>query len=209
MHITNHYGSLPTGVRDEFHAGSMWRIARKQINRSTALIRPMSPLEDKAKRAFTTASGPPLPVTRSTIKFDKLHHGQARRGKLALKQLEDEPTNVEKQAAFRHTIADLARTRFFIDAKVERGGASVYPDQVWGIPPERLQSSAPKAGRLAPTSDVTSGLEFTVSYNRHRGSNIKSQLLRMPSPRRSKMRINIHKLLPDSHFALGAFHIDI
>lgn len=206
--MSNRFGSLPTGIRDEFDASSMWRLANQQINRSRAMIRPLSPLESKTQRTFATQAGPPLPVARSSVKFDKKHHGQARRAKLALKQLDLDPTHTGKEDEFRRATKDLARSRYFIDADVEWGGATVYPDPVWGVSPERVHTPAGKPGRNEPREDVSSGIEFSVSYNRHRGYNIKSQAMKMPCPRRIKKRINIHKLLPDSHYALGAFHVN-
>ena len=206
MDMSNRFGAVPTSVRDEFDAVSLWKSSRLRITRSRALIRPLSPLEIKAGRAYAASEGPPIPVSQSSIRFDRSHHGQARRAKLALKQLEDDPVNAIKQGEFRNSLAELSRTRYVIAADVERGGASVYPDEVWGVQPERIQAAAARAGRFAWHN--SSGIEFSVSYNRHRGANITTQALKMPSPRRAARKRNVHKLLPDSHFALGAFNAD-
>ena len=75
----------------------------------------------------------------------------------------------------------------------------------WGVLPERVHTPAGKPGRNELVK--TLAVQNEGPYNRHRGYNIKSQAMKMPCPRRIKKRINIHKLL-DSHYALGAFHVN-
>ena len=210
MGVSNEYGAIPTGVREEeWDASDTLRagirsVMKLQRNLAKTFRRPLTPLETKATRVFTSADVPP-PVAQSSVRFDRHHHGQARRGKLALKQLEDEPHSRKKQAAFKQMVNEISRSRYVLDAPVARG-AAIYPDPVWGVEPERLRSP-PTTLKRQDRVQSSVGTEFAVGYHVHRGQKIKSHRPLLPAPR-GKSMVNIHKLLPDSHFALGNFHQD-
>ena len=144
----------------------------------------------------TWSNDAPEPVSRCSLRFDVTHRLLTRQAHLALRGIIDEPASRNEEARFKYHTRELSRARYSLDAPVE-SGAVAYPDPVWGIRPDKLDIERP----IRPASAnplAASGLHFSAS------GPVMQQHLAFPRSRKGNSSSPIvHKLLADSHFALG------
>ena len=221
--LPKHYGAVPGPVVEEVDARALWRHAAKRVNHARAFKRPATPLARVAGKVYTETNGPPKPIQSSTDQFDKLHRKLARRSRLAMKALDDDPHGKKSYDKFTNTLGELFRSRHVLNAPTEHG-AALYPDAVWGISPEHLNDLAgerhlsetlrpalpegrsPRRG-VSPPEVVARhrGIAFIETRHMHRGGKVRSLRPSLPVVRPGP-HSTVHKLLPDSHFALGTFN---
>ena len=99
-------------------------------------------------------------------------------------------------------LAELFMARYNLDAPVERQ-VEAYPDPVWGMPLDKLAMQNTSSGDTRRRPEY-SGIAFTGSPEKGK-SPVRPKL---PALRGATQRPTMHTLLPDSHFALGAFGND-
>ena len=223
--VPKHFGAIQGPVvKDRRHhirnGAELWHRAAKRVANARSFIRPATPLTRLATKVYTDKDGPPKPIRSSTAAFDKLHRSQVRRSRLALKLLAAHPSSEEAYCAFSYHLGELNRVRHVLNAPVD-SSAALYPDGVWGIAPQELNDlagerwlsegvrPATREGIVKPSTphEVVArhrGIQFIESRNTHRGDKIRSLRPTLPTVR-ARTSPEEHKLLPDSHFALGAF----
>ena len=206
------FGRRITHVRRQ-DALTLWRRAGSIVRQSRAFVRPATPLNRKAQRVYTRREGLPTPIEYSTVHFDRAHHTNARRAQLALKSLTRRPNCYDTYNQFQDSISELTRSRHRLNAPMEQS-AQLYADNVWGVEPARLREVVDDHRRHgasstgAPAVPIGRGIEFMEVRHAHREQKIKKLNATLPGMRQIGRveNVTVHRMLPDSHFALGSFH---
>ena len=178
-----------------------WQGAKRLINQARTVVRAVEPLQITAGRVWAR-DGPPAPIVDSSSIFDSEHRRRVRQCQLALKGISDDPASEKPVELFSEHVTELFRARYILKAPVEPE-ADAYPDPIWGIRPDML--AIDHGGRPLPVSSRgtrSSGLHFSGSSRR----SLQVMVPALPSPRQEQSASRVtHRLLPDSHFALGTF----
>lgn len=189
---------------------SAWHRAGAKLNIMRSFKRPVTPMERKIGRTYE-GSEIPLPMDESGYRFDRQHHKQTRRAQLALKSMAVD-TSPRNEMKFLANVHELSRLRFAVRAPAAPLSARAYPDAV--CQPAILAELASGSESARPTAALRfrapggfvngSGLEFQGARSSMR------PMLPANTARRPKAVFGEreHKMLPDSHFAMGAFRSD-
>ena len=164
-----------------------------------ALSHPPPNLERQA--SDTWGETLPAPVARAAERFDEAQRRSRRQARLAIRATKDDPASPRAAVDFELYLSELFWARYSLDAPVEHQ-VEAYPDAVWGVGLDRIGNST--AGGDTRKRPDYAGIAFTGSPEAGK-TPVRPKL---PALRNAAQRPTTYTLLPDSHFALGAFGND-
>ena len=184
----------PTGPTPLQKLRSSLRRAVMLHQAAKSLSHPPPSLERQANQVWGGTL--PEPVAQSAASFDERARQSRRQARLAMRAVRDEPNAPRAAEDFEQYLSELFWARYTLDAPVERG-VEAYPDPVWGLPMDKMTS---EMGYDRPRPSYA-GIAFTGSPEKGKAP-VRP---RLPALRGETQRPTTHQLLPDSHYALGAF----